>query len=589
MRKSVLFLILTLLFMGLGLAHTAVCAAAVTQIDIPQIFITTQENIIKEAYVPAEITIVDSKDGSFPTIHDTSAKIKIRGNSTAILAKKPFNIKLSSDKSVLGMPAGKKWCMLANYLDTSLMRNKLSYDFAREIGLRYSCESRYADVWLNGSYNGNYLITVPVEAGKNRVNIDVANDEYLLEISVGRVEEGVTYLNTYIHRFEINEPETPAEKQLDWLFAYLVEAEDILKSADFNRIKKYFDLDSFVDFFIIQELFKNIDANKSSVRFYIKDRILYAGPLWDMDLVAGNVSTYETYGDYLLYNNWGEYGNKSGKSHEGLWILNQEMDGPGATLGPSWIGYLMQCPEFRSSLYQRYLELQDQIVNLYKTNSLGEARMDVLLRKYGGAFSRDNQIWPVDVYRNELNRTTEKNFDASVAFLRDYLEKRNQWLLANMIPADISATTTPPEAAQIAESTNATVFVNGKNISFDAYNIEGNNYFKLRDLAMAVSGSNKQFEVEWDESVGAINLISNKGYTPRGGELAEGVRGKVQCTPGTSEIFKDRQQVYMKAYNIRGNNYFKLRDMAKLFDIGIGWNPHAETIEINTASSYEEP
>lgn len=587
-RKSIALFLFAIIFAGFGLVQSSVSFAVEVKSDIPQVFITTKEDIKKEAYISAEITIVDSKTGSFDTIHDDSARIKIRGNSTAILAKKPFNIKLSTEKSVLGMPAGKKWSMLANYLDTSLMRNKLSYDFAKDIGLDYSCESRYVDVWVNGEYNGNYLITVPVEVGKNRVDIDIENGDYLLELSVGRVEEGVTYLNTYVHRFELNDPETLTDEQTAWLFAYLVEAENAMKSAEFNNIKKYVDVDSFVDFFIVQELFKNIDVNTSSTRYYIKDKILYAGPLWDMDLIAGNVSKHNVFSHYNKYNNWGEYGNKSGNSCEGLWALNQEMDGPNSTIGPSWIGYLMKCSEFRSLVYKRYLELQDQIVNLYKDNLLGKNRMDILLDSYGKSFARDVQKWPTDVYRNELYRIEEKTFDDSVSFLKDFLKKRNDWLLANMIPKDFTPAPTPI-ITKTAASTNATVYVDGSNISFDAYNIEGNNYFKLRDLAMAIRGSNKQFEVEWNEGLKAINLISNKSYTPAGGELAAGIKGKVQSSLWTSDIFKDNAKVELMAYNIKGNNYFKLRDVAELFDIGVGWNPDTQTIEIDTEISYTEP
>lgn len=264
------------------------------------------------------------------------------------------------------------------------------------------------------------------------------------------------------------------------------------------------------------------------------------------------------------------------------------MDGPDATIGPSWIGHLTRCPEFRTLVYTRYLELQDQIVNLYKANDLGDARIDVLLKEYDNSFSRDLKRWPISVYRNDLHRTTETTFAESVTFLRSFLEKRNQWLLANMIPEGFEPAPAAP-VIKTADPTNATVIVNGKRIAFDAYNIEGNNYFKLRDLAMVFSGSGKQFEVDWKEDVRAINLVSGRGYTPVGGELAKGTKGKVQSTLWTSAIYKDNAKVSLTAYNIRGNNYFKLRDVTKLFNIGVGWEPHTKTIELDTALSYQEP
>ncbi|NCB41321.1 MAG: hypothetical protein EOM59_01675 [Clostridia bacterium] len=596
-RSCVCFVVLMsmLAFQGKWYSATPVAAAhsptssSQEKADIAQIWITTQEAVQKDDYVSAEITILASKSEAFATIFDPAAKIKIRGNSTAYLSKLPFNIKFDSAQSVLGMPAGKKWSLLANYIDTSLMRNKLAYDFAEEIGLAYSCKSAYAEVWLNGEYNGNYLVVVPVEAGKDRVDIDPDDNEFLLEINVGRVEEDVTYINTSIHRFEINEPENPSEEQMKWLSEFLSKAENAIKNSDYEQIKKYVDIESFVDFYIIQDLFKNMDANSSSTRFYIKNDILYAGPLWDLDLSSGNVSTHEAYKNYLTYNNWGEYGNQSGNSFEGFWLLQPETEESIETIRASWIGNLMKGQAFQSLIYTRYRELQDEIVNLYSDNSLGESRIDTLLKTYGNSFSRDNQRWPVQKSRgSELYRKNETTYAESVSFLSNFLKERNTWLLENMLPENFPILPPVENRCAQANPASAAVLVNGKSIAFDAYNVGGNNYFKLRDLAMSVSSSNKKFQVEWNESIKAINLISNTTYTPVGGEFSKGRGRQTQCTLNSSAIFKDGDKVSLSAYNINGNNYFKLRDVAEMFDIGIVWDAAAKTIEINTEISYEE-
>jgi len=84
-----------------------------------------------------------------------------------------------------------------------------------------------------------------------------------------------------------------------------------------------------------------------------------------------------------------------------------------------------------------------------------------------------------------------------------------------------------------ATPTASTVLVNGKNVAFDAYNIGGNNYFKLRDLAYTLSGTEKQFEVEWDAANNAINLVTGKPYTVIGGEMASKGAGAKTPTPTT--------------------------------------------------------
>lgn len=549
--------------------------------DIAQIFITTSNSINKDDYVSATISIVDEKNGSFNTIIDDQAKIKVRGNSTANLHKQPFNFKLSKSEGVLGMPKGKKWCLLANHLDPSLMRNALAYQFAENIGLPYSCQTRYVDVWLNGKYNGNYLLTVPVEVGTNRVDINTEDNEYLIEIQKSKIEEGVTYLCSQIYRFEIGEPEIITEEQKQYLYHLLVNAEKAMKSGNVKEIKKYIDFDTFIDFYIVQELFKNKDFNVSSTRFYIKNDKIYAGPVWDFDLSCGNVSKYPLYKDFLAYNNYGEYGSGSGNSYEGFWTVSS-LDKTQA----SWIELLMGCNEFSFAFYARYLELQDQIVHLYQDNALGTNQMDVLRKKYGNAFNRDVSLWPLSILRNsELYRTEEKTFGDSVVFLRSFLKNRNEWLLTALTKYE-SPKPADSAGAGLAMPTAAKVLVNGVEISFEAYSINGNNYFKLRDLAKVLSGSSKQFEVAWDNEKGAINLESNKPYTVVGGELRKSDGLKKQYSQLTAFIYKDGKRIAPTAHTINGNNYFKLRDIGALFNFGVTWDATSGTISIDTNASY---
>ena len=137
-----------------------------------------------------------------------------------------------------------------------------------------------------------------------------------------------------------------------------------------------------------------------------------------------------------------------------------------------------------------------------------------------------------------------------------------------------------------ATQTSSSVFVNGNQISFDAYNINNNNYFKLRDVAKVLNGTNKQFEVTWDSSKNAINILSNKPYTTVGGELTSGDGSTKSATLSTSEVYVDGEQAKITAYNINGNNYFKLRDIGEIFDFSVDWNANNNSINIDTDKSY---
>ena len=136
--------------------------------------------------------------------------------------------------------------------------------------------------------------------------------------------------------------------------------------------------------------------------------------------------------------------------------------------------------------------------------------------------------------------------------------------------------------------TAAKVLVDGLTIEFDAYEIGGYNYFKLRDLAYALSGSEKQFEVGWDEDADTIALTSGEPYTLVGGEMLKKGTGEKTAAPTGSTILKDGVEIVFTAFNIEDNNYFKLRDIGAAFDFGVEWDEANYTIIIDTANGYVE-
>lgn len=139
-----------------------------------------------------------------------------------------------------------------------------------------------------------------------------------------------------------------------------------------------------------------------------------------------------------------------------------------------------------------------------------------------------------------------------------------------------------------AKQSRAKVIVDGKVVDFDAYNIEGNNYLKLRDIAFALNGSNKQFEVDWNQKNRVIDLISNKPYTPVGGELEKSKDEVKNLRFNESSLFINGKDSKLMAYSINDNNYFKLRDIARVFNVGIGWDHNTKTVEIDTTKDYVE-
>ncbi len=130
--------------------------------------------------------------------------------------------------------------------------------------------------------------------------------------------------------------------------------------------------------------------------------------------------------------------------------------------------------------------------------------------------------------------------------------------------------------------------VNGQTKELAAYNIKGNNYFKLRDMALVLNGTNAQFDVSWDEVNKAINLLSEKPYSSQETLDAKTVQNAV-ARSNNSPIYMDGAKVIAAAYNIEGNNYFKLRDIAALLDVAVTYDASSGLIGIDTSKKYEFP
>lgn len=396
--------------------------------DVPQVYIYTDKSISRDYHEKADVTvsIVDKKGGTYKDITDGECNIKVRGNTTAGAAKKPWNIKLSGKKSILGMDKGKKWCLLANSFDKSLIRNSLVYDLGLQNGVTYSSQSRFVDVYINGKYNGNYLMTEPVEAKTGRVEIDAynaTNNDILLELGT-RNEQGVDHFQTpkLGITFDVNDPEkgddlTDAEvdAKIQRARVFLGDFETALTKSDYDEILKYMDEDTFVNFYIASELFKNVDFNFSSTRFYIKGNKVYAGPLWDFDLSSGNCKP-QYYTDYYV----------DGVSYKGYYC--QGMD---------WYKKLFKNENFYSKVKQRYKELQYVIQNMYKTDSKTTLSINYLVDQYGASFERNyrstNDLgagWSLtdDDGYSYTSTAHWNNWKQPIEFLRDWLKNRNAWL-----------------------------------------------------------------------------------------------------------------------------------------------------------------
>ncbi len=389
--------------------------------DVARIDISIHGRVNDFFYIPCTINVYYDGESTEPDISDKHSKIKIRGNSTSSGDKKPYNIKFSKKTDLFGFGENTRWSLLANCYDKTLIRNQAVYDFAERIGLKCTPSHRVADVYLNGELLGSYLVVDSIDAAEDRIDIDNEGNEFCIEYVIPtRNDEGKYYTQSpvYGYRFAVHEPEEPTDEQKAWLDDYLKKAENALDGKDYKTVEKYFDIDSMVDFYIVNELFKNVDIAIGSTYFYIKDDKIYGGPVWDFDLSAGNCS-YD-YFNYYEYNNINGEGNGSGNSWEGIYC------------DKLWFDALMDYPEFAKAVKERYIELSEVIENIYKDNSLGKNYIDIITEHYNDSFIRNYKEagWKLhrpycDFERQDPNPT----YKANVEFLREWLEKRHNWLL----------------------------------------------------------------------------------------------------------------------------------------------------------------
>lgn len=262
---------------------------------LPIIYLTTNAPIeSKEDYVEGTVSIKGGRD--FDDMAPLEMEIRGRGNSTWFLhPKKPFQMKLEDSSTFLDMPQKKRWLFLAEYSDKTLLRNTISFEMGYLSMLDWTPRSTFAEVYINDEYNGTYNITEKVEEGSNRV--DIGDDGFLLEIDqLERQDPDDVYFYTNEFLVAIKEPSLDwDDQQYNYIKDYINEFEAALFASNYsdpvNGYAKYIDVDSFVDWYLISEITKNVDSMSFSSIYFnlVPGEKIKMGPLWDFDLSFGNV------------------------------------------------------------------------------------------------------------------------------------------------------------------------------------------------------------------------------------------------------------------------------------------------------------
>ena len=262
--------------------------------NLPTVSIHTLNGEIpydKEHQIVSQLTIISS-DGT--ALLSEPGTTRERGNASRSFPKKPYRIKFDKKQHVLDAPAkAKKWTLINNYGDKTLMRNLLAFELSRRMGMAYTPYGTAVDVLLNGEYKGCYQLCDQVEINKNRINITemTSKDNDGSALTGGYFVEIDAYANQEKSWFNSNKGNPVTIKSPD---------EDSITTQQKNYIKGYFnkmeanwksylDLNSFLRHFLVGELSGNTDTYWSVYMYKERDDdMMYTGPVWDFDLAFNN-------------------------------------------------------------------------------------------------------------------------------------------------------------------------------------------------------------------------------------------------------------------------------------------------------------
>lgn len=223
------------------------------------------------------------------------AKMNSRGNASFAKAeKKSYQIRFFESTDVLHMGSAYKYILQANALDPTYLRNKVVYDYCKEIGVPYVADSLHVDLYLNGEYAGNYLVCERVEFGESRIDV---KDGYLLEkMMSGRIQEDdVAFQVEGMENFIVREPLEVSEEEAAYISDYMnlvkQKIDACITKEDYEELKNDIDVESFANMYLIDAVTNNIDSNIASTFYYKVSEEeggkLYAGPYWDYDNAFG--------------------------------------------------------------------------------------------------------------------------------------------------------------------------------------------------------------------------------------------------------------------------------------------------------------
>ncbi|MBK7173178.1 MAG: CotH kinase family protein [Bacteroidales bacterium] len=417
--------------------------------NLPIVVINTHGQVIQDdPKIPVDMAIIDNGPGVRNFLTDTAAfegiiGIEVRGSSSQSFPKKSYGFETwdifgqSIDTSLLGMPAESDWILNANYTDKTLCRNVMAYQTWMNMG-HYATRYKFAEVVINGEYLGVYIFSEKIKRDNDRVDIakllpeEVSGDEltggYILKVDKSTGSGGDGWVSPFpppvnpdgqmiFIQYEYPHSEDIVPEQKEYIKDYVTTFESVLEGPYFTDTaigyRKYAEEITFIDYFIVNEISKNVDGYRLSTYFHkekeSKGGKIRMGPVWDYDIAWHNADYCE--GD--LHTGWA-YQFPCAYDY---WQV------------PFWWGRLLQDPLYASHLKCRWLDmrassLSNQHITFY---------IDSLALQLNEAQFRNFIKWPIlGVYVWPNPWPYPATYAEEILTLKNWVLNRLSWLDEHM-------------------------------------------------------------------------------------------------------------------------------------------------------------
>jgi hypothetical protein len=410
---------------------------------------TKGKEIIDNPKIPANLMIKAITD----TLYNGHIGIELRGSTSQIFFdKKSYGVETwdqdgnDIDVSLAGFPPEEDWIFQGPYSDKSLIRNALIYDLSNKIG-QYATRTQFFEMTLNGDFLGTYLLMEKIKRDKNRINIEklgpndneskVISGGYIIKIDKstgessghGDYNEDISFYSKYdpngeegkdkkiYFLYDVPSPENISKEQKNYIQSYINSFEEALLSNNFSDpitgYQQFIDVNSFVDFFLLNELSHNPDAYRLSTYMHKnRDSKLKMGPIWDFNIAFGNVNYCkgENVDNWIFkYNDY---------CPDDFWLV------------PFWWSKLLKDPYFANEVKSRWQELRQNALS----DKIIFGKIDLLISELetSDAIKRNFERWSILdqwIWPNSYVGTT---YESEISYLKTWLSQRLTWMDSNI-------------------------------------------------------------------------------------------------------------------------------------------------------------